>query len=87
MLPRNNWCDNYNCIFYVLLQLDKVPFNVYGSFGHTPVIIYWRVDNYGYQLWEKYYYIQVTHPTMWNLVQNQKLQISKYAYVFVCVID
>ena len=28
------------CVVCVLLQLDKVPLNVYGSFGHTPVIIY-----------------------------------------------
>ena len=36
----------------VLLQLDKVPLNVYGSFGHTAVIIYFCVDNYGSQLWQ-----------------------------------
>ena len=28
------------CVVCVMLLLDKVPLNVYGSFGHTPVITY-----------------------------------------------
>ena len=41
------------CVVNTLLQIDKGPLNIYRSFGHTSVNIYWRVDNYGYQLWQK----------------------------------
>ena len=36
------------CVVYSLLGLDNVPMNMYASFDHTLVIIYWRVVNYGY---------------------------------------
>ena len=52
MLPTDNWCDNVKCVVYTLLRLDEVLSNVYRSFGHTSVITYWCVDNYGYQLWQ-----------------------------------
>ena len=53
MVPRDNLCGDGKCVVCVLLQLDKVPLNVHGSFGHTAVIIYFCVDNYGSQLWQK----------------------------------
>ena len=57
------------CVVKVLLQLDKVPLNVYGSFGHAPVITYWYVDNYGYHLWQilvSYCRSTSYHKTFWS---------------------
>ena len=41
------------CVIYSLLGLDNVPMNIYVSFDYTLVIIYWSVDNYGYQFWQQ----------------------------------
>ena len=73
----------------VSLQLDKVPLNVYGSFGHTPAITFWCDDNYGYQFRQKYlYHIVGTHLTMifWSEPETGNNEIYVYACV-LCIID
>ena len=68
-----------------LLWLDKVLLNVYGSFGHTSVIIYWCIDNYGYQSWPNdLYYTEWTYPTLWNDGKNQNMKIRIYMCMRLC---
>ena len=77
------------CAVYTLLRLENLLLNVYGSFGHTSVIAYWCVDNYGYHSCQNdLYCIDVTHHTLWcwSEPEYENNDIHVYALV-LCVCD